>query len=491
MLATALAAWADDLPGIGATLAAVAGLVAGAELLGQRGVRPEHTRKLVHVVGGGWCLALPWLFTHLASVAGTAVVIAAVFEGGRRAGRLRGLHGVDRSSFGPALFPLGVVGAGLVVWDDPPLFVASVAILTVGDAAAALVGERWGRRAYPVGAQRRSVEGSAALWAIAAVSSATALGATGLSPWHEAVAMGLLLGAVVAALEGVSPMGLDNVAIPVGAALCLAGVRDGALALPAMLVATAAAGAVVAVSLRRGHLTFSGGLATWLLGFALGAGGGAGWFLAAVVVFAVVNVASRVARDRKRFEAKGATRDHAQILANAGLAIPAAVAFAATGHPAFVGAFVGALAFAGADTLASELGVLSRRAPVSITTLRPVDAGVSGGVSLAGYGAAVLGSGLPAFGLALGGDGLSPWLLVGLVAGLVGCTVDSVCGDLWQARHVCGSCGALTEHVVHCGEPVRHASGVVWMDNDAVNLIGSASSAAVGLALVWARGGGG
>ena len=57
-----------------------------------------------------------------------------------------------------------------------------------------------------------------------------------------------------------------------------------------------------------------------------------------------------------------------------------------------LGAFAGVMATVTADTWATELGVLSTHAPRSITTMRPVAPGTSGGVTLLVLLASALGA---------------------------------------------------------------------------------------------------
>jgi len=108
--------------------------------------------------------------------------------------------------------------------------------------------------------------------------------------------------------------------------------------------------------------------------------------------------------------------------------------------------FVSALAVAGADTLASEIGVLSPRTRL-ITNLSPVKPGTDGGVSALGLGvaaAASLYTGL--FGylvLVLGSAWLvmpvtfprdPAFLAIPAVVGFLGCQIDSVLGATLERR---------------------------------------------------------
>ena len=109
----------------------------------------------------------------------------------------------------------------------------------------------------------------------------------------------------------------------------------------------------------------------------------------------------------------------------------------------FVGGFIGAIATATADTLASEIGVLDQH-PRLITTFQKVDPGTNGAISPLGTGIAIAGAaiiGIASFLLVIVPN---PWsaILVAIVSGTVGCFFDSILGALFENK------GWLTnEHV--------------------------------------------
>ncbi len=103
----------------------------------------------------------------------------------------------------------------------------------------------------------------------------------------------------------------------------------------------------------------------------------------------------------------------------------------------FVGGFIGAIATAMADTLASEIGVLDPH-PRLITTMQKVDPGTNGAVSPLGTGIGVLGAaiiGVAAYLLGIVQNPLSA-ILVSVISGTVGCFMDSILGALFENKNL-------------------------------------------------------
>jgi uncharacterized protein (TIGR00297 family) len=178
---------------------------------------------------------------------------------------------------------------------------------------------------------------------------------------------------------------------------------------------------------------------------------------------------------------KGGARDAVQVLANGGVFALGAVLAAVVGPPAGVrlsAAALGALAASTADTWATEIGTLIGGIPRALLTLRRAPPGTSGAVSLAGTLAMLAG----ALFVALVARALSLTSAVGLVtvAGAAGAMADSLLGATLQERRWCDACALATERRVHdCGAETRLVGGLVWMDNDAVNLIATLVGAVV------------
>lgn len=168
------------------------------------------------------------------------------------------------------------------------------------------------------------------------------------------------------------------------------------------------------------------------------------WFAILLVFFALGAGTTRYRFDYKRRigveEGKSGVRGYRNVFANGIAATAAAVLYGVTLHPAFVALFLGAVATATADTVASEVGVTSR-SPYLITTFERVRPGTNGGVTLLGEFAATLGAFAIGFVALLLGVATPELMLVTVAAGFVGTNVDSVIGALFENRGLIGNEG--------------------------------------------------
>lgn len=204
-------------------------------------------------------------------------------------------------------------------------------------------------------------------------------------------------------------------------------------------------------------------------------------FFLSATALSVLGV-SRKAAILNAVVAKTGDRDGWQVAANGGLFTAAAAAYLISPSSIWQAIGAGALAASSADTWATELGTLLGKRPRSMISGARVPAGTSGGVTLAGWMAAVGGALLVA-----GAAWLAHWpvpIYAVIAGGIAGSAVDSLAGATIQERRWCDACGTSTERRVHrCGTTTRHAGGITRFDNDAVNLLCSAAGALVTLVL--------
>ena len=248
---------------------------------------------------------------------------------------------------------------------------------------------------------------------------------------------------------------------------------------------------VAYVAYRVHSLNKSGLIAATVVGTVIFGLGGWAWAVLLLTFFITSSGLSRAFKRRKaglneKFS-KGHERDAGQVFGNGGLAtfFAALHAFYPESILPWIG-FAASLAAVNADTWATELGVLNPTPPRLITDLRKcVDKGTSGGISLFGTMASLLGSAIIALPAALFTDN---WSLFSLItfAGLAGSLFDSFLGATVQAMYFCPADQKETEkHPFHtCGTQTIHIRGWKWLDNDWVNFACGAFSVVISMLVI-------
>ncbi len=230
----------------------VTGALAGtslvlAELVGRLpGVPREATRKLAHVLCGLTAASFPLLFDSAWSVALVAAVFLTVMAWTRARGALSAIHGVARRSDGALWFPVAIAVVFVQASGRPWLYVAAVLVLAVSDTLAALVGGAYGRHRYRLCAEWKSLEGSAAFLVSALLCVQVPLLLSGLER-TACVVLALYVAVLATLLEALSPAGRDNLLVPVGVGVALAGLAGRPL--PDLLAHLVALLALIAGSL--------------------------------------------------------------------------------------------------------------------------------------------------------------------------------------------------------------------------------------------------
>jgi uncharacterized protein (TIGR00297 family) len=437
---------------------------------------------------GGVALLLRWLtWPQAIALAGGALVFnlfvlprvgSALYRPGDRGARLHGI----------VYYPLAVLLLLLLFPRRLDIVAAAWGILAAGDGIATLAGRAIGGPRWPWN-PAKTVAGTLAFIVAGAIAG------TALASWCRPADVPMIfamlavpIAAVTAAFVETIPITLDDnlsVALAAGGVLWLVAMvvarrvdyqGDGfvgdqylAIALPTIgLFVALAANAVVAVA---GYLARTVSIAGAVTGAVIGTAifaslGWQGWTLL-LVTFVTASIASRLGLARKQrlgiAESRGGRRGPGNAIANTGAAAIAAVLAGLDVHPEAARlACAAALATAGSDTIASEIGKAYGRTTLSITTWSRVPPGTSGAMSLEGTAAGVAGAlGLGAAAAALG---LVPYAaLPAIVAGAtVGALVES-----WL--------GATLE-------------GPGILNNDVLNFINSVSGLAATLALWrWLR----
>ncbi|MCI4371435.1 MAG: DUF92 domain-containing protein [Thermoplasmata archaeon] len=229
-----------------------------------------------------------------------------------------------------------------------------------------------------------------------------------------------------------------------------------ALDFVAVAVSTVLTGLLSALAYKREVLTWDGSVAAFVVGMVIGIFGDVTWLF--LLLFFLM---SSFLATRYRFALKEAMgvqeglrgeRRSTNVLAN-GIAPMAVAAISLLMHPAFPKlisgiVFLSALSVAGADTLASEIGVLSNRTHL-ITNRQRVPPGTDGGVSALGQACAlaaatytsvvgwlVLSLAARTYGLVQSMPASAAYILIPLTMGFLGCQIDSVIGATLERRGI-------------------------------------------------------
>jgi len=168
------------------------------------------------------------------------------------------------------------------------------------------------------------------------------------------------------------------------------------------------------------------------------------WFIIMLAFFIAGSACTRYRYTEKEKlgveQNRGGARGYRNVFANGGVSVAAAVMFGVTHQPAFAAMFVGSVATAAADTVASEIGVTGGT-PYMITTGKKVPAGTNGGVTLIGeFSALICAIGISATAFFLGVIDL-PTFGMCSIAGLVGTNLDSLVGAVIENRGYIGNAG--------------------------------------------------
>lgn len=200
-----------------AVIAVILVIFAIAELLRKYVRTPiEVTRKFVHICAGLVTLGFPWLFSsHLSVLILTALFLALLLLS-RRYHFLDSINAIRRKSFGSFVYPLIIY---ICFWvyrqkDDVLFYYLPLIIFIISDPLAAFFGIKTRWIPYRIGKDSKTVAGSLAFM----ISSFLLACALLIFQRHLAILYALpcalLLAAGSTLTEAVSPLGLDNLFVP-------------------------------------------------------------------------------------------------------------------------------------------------------------------------------------------------------------------------------------------------------------------------------------
>jgi uncharacterized protein (TIGR00297 family) len=159
-----------------------------------------------------------------------------------------------------------------------------------------------------------------------------------------------------------------------------------------------------------------------------------GWFLLLLSFFILGGISTSYKHELKlSLGTAHAKRGYKNVFGNA--LVPVSLAISSSWNPVLLAGFLGAVATATSDTLATEIGETQKKKPRLITSFKEVPPGTSGAISLLGELSALagaLGIGILAFLLGL----INPFslLLATFAGGIFGTHLDSFLGAMLEGK---------------------------------------------------------
>jgi phytol kinase len=179
---------------------------------------PELVRKVVHIGTGhvlliAWWLQIPTWLCVSAGVTFTAIALASHYTN-----ILPMLNDVGRKTYGVFYYALSITVLVGLLWDHHPQYaVIGVMVMSWGDGMAALVGKRFGKHTFIYMGNKRSLEGSLAMF-VTSLIVMFGIFASCHSLSARDIGVAIPVAAIAAMLEAFSPGGTDNLSVPLASA---------------------------------------------------------------------------------------------------------------------------------------------------------------------------------------------------------------------------------------------------------------------------------
>jgi dolichol kinase len=189
----------------------------------RKGYGNFFTRKVIHIGVGLLIWIVPFLFSSPWPFILACFAFAILTFLDWRFGFFQAMASSNPQNLGTVYFPLAAAAVAYVFWDNPPLMVAALMPLTLGDGLAPVIG-KFGTHKYVVYGHTRTLEGSMGFFIATAIGTWLALwvmpGLPDISP-AGAIAPALVIALATALVEAFSIWGVDNLTVTATAMIIL------------------------------------------------------------------------------------------------------------------------------------------------------------------------------------------------------------------------------------------------------------------------------
>ena len=435
---------------------------------------PEENRRLVHSTVG---LAMSFS-TIIFSSKFSPMLIAIVFIFFNiiafKSVVLSGIHSQKRKSYGTIYFPLSYLIVSYLFWEKNEFVILSLLILAISDPIAAQIGSRknsiW---KFKVWHDYKTVNGTIAFFTSSIII--LIIGNIFILEYELINSLSfILITAIFATISEItSKRGTDNLSIPIISILIMIGLDNqfliqqaviNKLYLPLKLIAITF---VLYIPFRIKVLSLSGYFGSITMGALIVLFGNIVQFILIALFFVLSSLLNLILKKYTAKKSKNSHRNILQVVCNGGVAIFVCIYDHFNPNPINIYLYAATVAAATSDTWATEFGKLSKSKPISITSFRTIEHGLSGGITMIGTFGSILGASI---------IGLAAFLLINaelkLIFGVIftaffSALLDSLIGDKLQGKYETKS-GKIVEEM---RLDTNLISGYRFIDNNFVNFI--------------------
>lgn len=425
-------------------------------------------KKAVHILLGNWVFIAVYYFTSPVQAAILPFLAIIMNVTSAMTGAIKVIECKGDRTLGTVWYAVSLTVLIMFALSLEKPYIAVGALLTMayGDGFSAIVGSKWGSVTYPEKFGQKTLEGSLVMFTVTVLINGL-IGFFYLPVFFVWAA--LACGFIGMLLELLTSNGYDNLTVPLGIGVLLYLFSFDALT--GMVLNSVLTIFILFIAWVSGSLTARSCLTSYLMATVLFLFGG--WIIySAMILFAVLGSGISKLGNRKKasatalHERKGA-RSSVQILSNAFPAVILTMIGYTVNNEVIQLAAFATFSGAAADTFSSEIGMLSKKQPRSILTMKPLKSGLSGGITILGLFSGLAGSFSISL-LTLHNYSAVMFLRVWLF-GFFATIIDSLLGQTVQVKY--SSNGRLTEQKSEEGAMLERVSGWSWMTNDAVNIL--------------------
>jgi len=370
----------------------------------------------------------------------------------------------EADSYGMAFFPLAFATLLFMPVFRINYILYAALILAISDAVAGLVGEFYGRQKIIFLFEKKSWAGFTAFYLSALLIS---LCYYSFSPRY--ILLSIILALLPAITELFSYKGSDNFTVPVFAAVWIALlnplVQEGHLQTLLLFILLFISLFIVlsVIAVYKKWLTISGAVAACWVALLLLITGGLKAFIVPGIFLISGSLLSKLNKEQKEKEGRNAI----QVFANGIIGVLFMISYSLAHEKIYLITAIISFCISMSDSCSSETGVYCKGRTYDILSLKKMQPGLSGGISLQGTLAGLAGAII----ISLVGTyvyhlSFSLFCLITL-AGFTGMLTDSILGSWLQVKY-----NTLNNILAETYEPgAIKAKGLTWCDNNAVNLL--------------------